>query len=196
MGKGELTRERIVDAAIALASRVGFDGLSIGALATELSMSKSGLFAHFGSKEELQLRVLESEVARFEREVFHPAIKAARGEPRVKALFEAWLKWNAASPHRGGCLIISASVEFDDIPGPLRDATCEAQHQLLEGIARAVKIAVEVGHFRKDVDPAQFAFEVYGIVLGHHFVRRVRQDPKADRRAHVAFDRLVQAAHP
>jgi len=194
MGRGDLTRERILTAATLLASRVGFDGLTIGALAEELSMSKSGLFAHFGSKEALQLQVLESEIARFEREVFHPAIRQPRGIPRLEALFEGWLAWNAHSPSRGGCLIVTASVEFDDQPGPLLDAVKEAQTLLLTSIARAVKIAIDVGHLRPDVDPDQMAFDLYGIVLGHHFVRRVRNDPKADARARAAFQNLIAAA--
>ena len=194
MGKGDVTRERIIDAATAVASRVGFDGLTIGALASELGLSKSGLFGHFGSKEELQLRVLETAVARFEQEVFHPAIQKPRGEPRVRALFEHWLKWHQAGRWPGGCLIITASVEFDDLPGALHDATAEAQTRLLQGIARAAKIAVEVGDFRKDLDADQFAFEMYSIVLGQHFVRRVRKDPRADRLARDAFERLIDSA--
>ena len=196
MSKGELTRERIVDAARALASRVGFDGLSIGELAQNIGMSKSGLFAHFGSKEELQLRVLESEVARFETEVFHPAIKEPRGEPRIRALFDRWLNWNRHAYVRGGCLIISASVEFDDQPGPLKQATKEAQTRLLDGVARACRLAIEVGHFRKDVNPEQFAFALYGIVLAHHFVSRVSDDPKSERRAHQVFEQLLEHSHP
>ncbi len=196
MGKGELTRERILHAATALASRVGFDGLTIGGLADELKMSKSGLFAHFGSKEELQLQVLDSEVTRFEQVVFHPAVKQPRGEPRLRALFEHWLKWNADSPWPGGCLIVSASVEFDDRPGPLREAIIDAQKRLLDAVGRASKLAVDVGHLVKGVDPEQFAFEVYGMVLSHHFVSRVKGDPNADARARAAFDALLSRHRP
>jgi AcrR family transcriptional regulator len=178
MGKGDATRERIVDAAAAVASRVGFDGLTIGALASELGLSKSGLFAHFGSKEE----------------VFQAAIQKPRGEPRLRALFENWVRWHAKSRWAGGCLIVSASVEFDDLPGPLHQATVEAQTRLLDGIARAVRLAIEVGHFRKDVDPDQFAFQMYSIVLGQHFVRRVRHDAKADHRARAAFEHLLHSS--
>ncbi len=196
MGKGELTRERIVNAAAALASRVGFDGLTIGGLADELKMSKSGLFAHFGSKEELQLQVLESEVARFEQTVFHPAIAHPRGEPRLRALFGHWLQWNCESPWPGGCLIVSASVEFDDRPGPLKEAIIDAQKRLLDAVARAAKLAVDAGHLAKGLEPDQFAFEVYGMVLSHHFISRVKGDPKADERARAAFDALLLRHRP
>lgn len=194
MGKGDETRERILEGAMALASRIGFESLSIGGLAEELGMSKSGLFAHFGSKEELQLRTLEAAAARFETEVFQPAVTRARGEPRLRAIFENWLGWERRVQWPGGCLITAASVEFDDRPGAVHDLTVETQTRLLEALARAVHIAIEVGHFRKDVDPDQFAYEMYAIILAHQFVQRVRRDPKADVRARRAFDRLVQDA--
>ncbi|MGA9521252.1 MAG: TetR/AcrR family transcriptional regulator [Myxococcaceae bacterium] len=191
MRKGEVTRERILEGAMALASRIGFESLSIGVLASELGLSKSGLFAHFGSKEELQLRTLEAAVARFEVEVFHPAITRPRGEPRLRAIFENWLTWDGHNAWPGGCLITAASVEYDDRPGPVRDLTVEAQTRLLEGVARAVRIAIEVGHFRENVDPEQVAYEIYGIVLAHQFIQRLRRDPKADDRARAAFEHLL-----
>ncbi len=196
MKKGELTRDRIVDLAITLASRIGLEGLTIGSLASELKLSKSGLFAHFGSKEELQLRVLEQSVSQFELEVFHPALKAPRGEPRLRTLFDNWLAWGQNPRLPGGCIIVTANVEFDDRPGPLRDLISDAQTRLLEGLARAARIAVEVGHFREDVDPDQFAFELYGLVLAHHFVSRVRRDPAATQRTRAAFERLLSTSRP
>jgi AcrR family transcriptional regulator len=194
--KGDVTRERIIEAATAVASRMGLVGLTIGALANELGLSKSGLFGHFGSREELQLRVLEGELSRFEREVFHPAIQKPRGEPRIRALFENWLRWQSRSRWPGGCIIVSASVEFDDVPGALHEATIEAQNRLLQGIARAARIAVEVGHFRKELDPEQFAFQLYSIVLGQHFLCRVRRDAKAEARARAAFEQLLKNSRP
>lgn len=194
MGKGELTRERIVEAATALASRVGLEGLSIGALATELNLSKSGLFGHFGSKEELQLQVLEATVARFEREVFHSAIKQPRGEARVRALFENWLRWNNHSDQRTGCVIVTATVEFDDRPGALRDQVAQEQRRLLEGIRRAAQIAVDAGHFRKDLDLHQFAFAMYGIILSHHFIGRLQSNKKSEALARAAFETLLKDA--
>ncbi len=193
MRKGEATRERILEGAMALASRVGFEALSIGGLASELGLSKSGLFAHFGSKEELQLRTLEAAFARFEIEVFHPAITRPRGEPRLRAIFENWLLWDDRKAWPGGCLLTAAAVEYDDRTGPVRDMTVDAQTRLLEGIARAARIALEVGHFREDADPNQFAYEMYGIVLAHQFVQRVRRDPKADDRARAAFEHLLDS---
>jgi AcrR family transcriptional regulator len=194
MGKGDETRERILEGAMALASRIGFESLSIGGLAEELGMSKSGVFAHFGSKEELQLRTLEAAASLFEVEVFQPAVTRARGEPRLRAIFENWLSWDRRKAWPGGCVITAASVEFDDRPGPVRDLTAETQSRLLGALARATRIAIEVGHFRKDVDPEQIAYELYAIILGHQFVQRLRRDPKADERARKAFERLVQDA--
>jgi len=194
MGKGDETRERILEGAMALASRIGFESLSIGTLAEELSMSKSGVFAHFGSKEELQLRTLETAASKFEVEVFQPAVTRPRGEPRLRAIFENWLGWDRRKAWPGGCVITAASVEFDDRPGAVRDLTVETQNRLLGALAHATKLAIEVGHFRKDVEPDQFAYEMYAIILGHQFVQRVRRDPRADQRARQAFERLVQHA--
>src|SRR3954464_11103649 len=120
MGKGAETRERILDQAVRLASREGLEGLTIGTLSTELGLSKSGLFAHFGSKDELQLQVLQATVQRFEETVIRSALSAPRGEPRIRAVFDRWLDWESHPSMPGGCLLIAAAVEFDDRPGPLR----------------------------------------------------------------------------
>jgi len=192
--KGEQTRGAILERATSLASRLGLEGVSIGALAGELGLSKSGLFAHFESKEELQVQTLEHAAERFTEVVVKPALAAARGEPRVRALFERWLRWPQAVPQPGGCLFVAAAVELDDRPGAPRERLVELQRDWLSVIARTVRGAKDQGHFREDVDPEQFAFELYGIMLVCHHAGRLLRDPEAMARARGAFERLIAEA--
>lgn len=194
MGKGELTRQAVVDRAVGLASSVGLEGLTIGRLAEELELSKSGLFAHFGSKEALQVQVLERAAERFIDAVVKPALQAPRGEERVRALFERWSQWPQAVPQPGGCLFVAASAELDDRPGPARDLLARLQQDWLDTLAGAVRIAIAEGHFRDDVDPAQFAFEMYGLMLMGHLSSRLLRDPQAGARTRRAFEDLLAAA--
>lgn len=194
VSKGGQTKERIVDCALRVASRDGLEGLTIGTLASELGMSKSGLFAHFRSKEQLQIQVLEAASERFNEIVLKPAFKAPRGEPRLRALFERWLVWASQKEMPGGCIFIAAGSELDDKPGPTRDYLVEKQRQLVATVARAAQLAVEEGHFRKDVDPLQFAFEIYGVVLAFHQALRLFQDPLAKDRAIQAAERILRSA--
>ena len=194
MGKGAETRDRIVEQAVRLASRDGLAGLTLGSLSAELGLSKSGLFAHFGSKDELQLQVLKAAVERFEEAVVQPALAAPRGEPRLRALFERWLAWMDDPAKPGGCLFIAAAVELDDRPGPQRDFLAESHGRRLALLARAARIAIEAGHFRDDLDADQLAFEIDAITLGYHQSRRLLRDSKAAERARNAFDRLINAS--
>jgi AcrR family transcriptional regulator len=191
--KGELTRAVIVERATRLASRVGIEGLSIGMLAEELSLSKSGLFAHFRSKEALQLQVLEFAVARFVETVVRPGLAAPRGEKRVRALFEHWLEWPKASG-LAGCVFVALASELDDRPGPVRERLVQSQRDWLEVIARSVRGAAEEGHFREDVDPEQFAHELYGIMLAGHHAQRLLRSRAAAERTRRAFARLLDDA--
>jgi AcrR family transcriptional regulator len=195
MSKGAQTRERIVSQAMRLASRDGLGGLTIGGLADELDMSKSGLFAHFRSKDELQLQVLQAAAARFVETVVRPALQAPRGVPRVRALLERWLAWDADSERLpGGCIFVAAAVELDDHPGSLRDYLAATQRAWLAALARAADIAVAEGHFRADLDREQFAFELYALMLGHHHQVRLLRDPRARERVRTAIERLLHAA--
>src|SRR3954470_3654513 len=126
MSEGTETRDRILDQTVRLASRDGLEGLTIGTLSSELHLSKSGLFAHFGSKDELQLQVLHAAVAKFNETVVRPALAAPRGEPRIRAFFEHWLAWADNPEMPGGCIFVTASVELDDRPGPQRDFFAKA----------------------------------------------------------------------
>jgi AcrR family transcriptional regulator len=195
VSKGEETRERILEHAFDRASRDGLEGLSIGSLALELGLSKSGLFAHFGSKEDLQVAVLDAAARRFEEEVVRPALAAPRGKARLKRWFDNWLRWLTVSgAPQGGCLFVAAAVELDDREGRPRDVLVGHQKQLMRGIAKAVSIAIEAGHLRKNVDAEQFAYEMHAIILGYNHAKRLLRDPRADGRARAAFDRLLADA--
>lgn len=189
------TRAVILDTALKIVSREGLEGLTIGELAKAVGMSKSGLFAHFGGKDQLQLSVLQMATEYFIDVVMRPAFKAPRGEPRLKALLKNWLEHlNDENTLPGGSILIAASVELDDRPGVLRDFVQKAQKDLISNIEKAAKIAVEEGHFRKDLDVEQFAWSMYSFVLGYHHFKRMLQDPKAELHLKRSFKGLLEVA--
>jgi AcrR family transcriptional regulator len=191
MRKGEATRAAILERGVELATETGLDGLTIGRLATDLGLSKSGLFAHFKSKEALQIQVLDAAAERFVDEVVRPAVKKPRGEPRLAALFEQWLAWTKSNSGPGGCVFVAAAAELDDRPGPVRDRLVALQKGWLEVIATVYRTGVEERHFQSDVDVEQFAYELYSVMLGFHHAERLLRDPRADARANAAFERLL-----
>lgn len=192
--KGESTRAAILRAAVEAASVEGLTGLSIGRLAARTGLSKSGLFAHFGSKEALQMAVLEQAAEDFRQAVILPALRAASGVARLRGLFEHWLAWAASDAQAGGCPLFGASVELDDKPGELRDYLATRQRAWLDCIAAAAERAVKDGDLRADLDTRQFAFEFHGIALAFHCAHRLLDDARARARAQAAFDRLVASA--
>ena len=194
MGKGARTKQAILDHALKLATRVGIEGLTIGRLAEDLGMSKSGLIAHFQTKEALQVQVLQTGAHRFVEDVLRPALKAPRGESRLRALFESFLAWESSPSLPGGCPLIAASSELDDRPGPARDYLVQSRRDLLDLLAGTVRSAVDEGQFRPDVDPDQFAYEFWGAMLGFHHASRLMRDPRAGERARAAFETLVRSA--
>jgi AcrR family transcriptional regulator len=194
MTKGSRTRETILDQAVELASVTGLGGVSIGTLATHTGLSKSGLFAHFGSKETLQVETLRTASRHFVEVVVSPALEQKAGLERMRALFENWVAWSTKSGARGGCLFVASAVELDDQAGPARDYLVEKQREWLEVISRSARRAIEVGAFRDDLDTEQFAHDLYSIFLGFHHARRLLQDPKADARARAAFANLLRDA--
>lgn len=194
MSRGADTRQAVLEHAFSLASRLGLDGLTIGRLAEDLNLSKSGLFGHFQSKQALQVQVLQHAADRFVDAVVRPALKAPRGEARVRQLFERWLDWPRKVPQPGGCLFVAAATELDDKPGPARDLLVKLQRDWLEVIAGAVGTAVAEGEFRREADPEQFAQDLYGIMLACHHASRLLGDPKAEDRARRAFEALVENA--
>lgn len=193
LAKGQQTRATILDAALALASHIGLEGLSIGALAEVTGMSKSGVFAHFGSREELQISVVRQYHVRFEDEVFRPALAASRGLPRLEALFDRWLT-RVALEIDSGCIYISGAVEFDDRPGPVRDALVEMVRTWHDALARAIAAAVAEGHLAPATDVEQLLFEIHGLILALHHDARFLRRPGAVERARTAFARVVASA--
>ena len=194
MGKGDVTRTAILDHGARLATQVGLEGLTIGRLATELKLSKSGLFAHFRSKEALQIQVLDAAAERFVDDVVKPAVREPRGEPRIRALFDRWLAWTKSNSGPGGCLFVAAAAELDDRPGPVRDRLVDLQKGWLEMIAIVFRTGVTEGVFRSDLDPEEFAHDLYSVMLGYHHASRLMRDPRAEKRAHAAFGRLLSSA--
>ena len=189
--KGQQTRATILDAALALASHMGLEGLSIGALAEVTQMSKSGVFAHFGSREELQISVIREYHARFEEEVFFPSIREARGLPRLRALFERWVR-RVSVELDSGCIYISGAVEFDDRPGPVRDALASSVMTWHAAMKRALVVAREEGHLRADVNEEQMLFEIHGLILALHYEARFLKNPGSIDRARRGFDNILR----
>lgn len=190
MQKGQQTRAAILEAALGLASHMGLEGLSIGALADVMQMSKSGVFAHFGSREELQISVIREYHIKFEEEVFFPALQEDRGLPRLRSLFERWIK-RVSVELDSGCIYISGAVEFDDRPGPVRDALVEMVRTWHLALERAIHMAIEEGHLRSDTDAQQMLFEIHGHILAVHHDARFLRVPGALDRARVGFERVV-----
>lgn len=191
--KGEETRAQILAAGLAQASAAGFESLTIGSLATTTGLSKSGLFAHFGSKTELQMAVLDEAARRFTECVFLPALKAPRGVKRLRALMELWLKWPGGTGLPGGCPIDMALREYDHQPGPMRDAIIDRQRQLDREVQKAVKLAMETGELRRDTDVELLAFELMGIVMSYYRSQNVTGAAAAGKRARAAFERLIES---
>ncbi len=177
--------------ALALSSRIGLQGLSIGRLADELEMSKSGLFGHFRSKEALLSQVLELAAREFLDDVVRPAFREPAGEPRVRKLFENWVEWTRSNRYAGGCPFMQFSFELDDQPGPLRDELLRQQKGWLGILAESARRAIAEGHFRKDLDVEQFAYELQSLMLGYHHAARLMRDDNADERVRKTFESLI-----
>lgn len=191
LNKGQQTRAAILDSALAMASQQGLEGLSIGAVAEAAGMSKSGVFAHFGAREELQISVIREYFGRFEAQVFQPAMSATRGLPRLRALVANWLQWISAEI-QSGCIFISGAVEFDDRPGPVREALAESVKVWLGALHRAVVQAVHTGELRAGLDAQQVVFELHGLILALHFDARFLRRADAMAHARSAFEQLIQ----
>lgn len=192
MRKGELTRAAILDVALDLASRDGLEGLTIGLLADKMNMSKSGVFAHFGSREDLQIEVVKLYHHHFEQEVFYPAMKEPRGLPRLKAMFAGWVK-RVSVEIASGCIYISGAVEYDDRPGAIREELAGMVRAWKNALRRCVVQAIEMGHLSDQTDPDQLVFEMYGLVLALHHDARFLKLPGSVNRAEVGFERLIKS---
>jgi AcrR family transcriptional regulator len=192
MRKGELTRAAILDVALGLASRDGLEGLTIGLLADKMNMSKSGVFAHFGSREDLQIEVLKLYHHHFEQEVFYPSMKEPRGLPRLHAMFTLWVK-RVTVEIASGCIYISGAAEYDDRPGAIREALVGMVRAWQDALYRCVQQSIDMGHLRGDVDPQQVVYEMYGLILAlHHDARFIKRPGSVDR-AQAGFYRLLES---
>ena|SRR5437870_5245182 len=189
--KGQQTKAAIVDAALGLATQIGLEGLSIGALAEVTQMSKSGVFAHFGSREELQISVIREYHNRFEEEVFYPAMHEGRGLPRLRALFANWMKRTSVEID-SGCIYISGAVEFDDRPGPVRDALASSVRTWHSAMKRAIQSAMAEGQLDTDVEEEQMLFEIHGLILALHYEARFLKDAGAFARANRGFENILR----
>ncbi len=190
MGRGAETRAAILGEALELTSRVGLEGISIGVLAKRTGMSKSGLYAHFDSKEGLQRDVLQEAADRWAELVIRPALKEPRGLPRLRKLFERWIAWDT-EVFAGGCPFMAAATDFDDREGPVHDAVAGHIRDALSAVARTVELAVEEGHLRAGTDPDQVAFELWGLLAGFQQYSRLLADEQARDRVDRAFAALV-----
>ncbi len=191
MTKGEDTKRAILERAAQLSSRIGLEALTIGRLSTELGLSKSGLFAHFGAKEALQVQILEFQALQYRDVVVRPSFQEPVGVPRLKALFENWLNWVKVNNLESGCLFVQAATELDDQPGAPRDSMETWQRMWLDALAEAARRAVEVGHFRADLNCDQFAFEFNAILFGYHNSQRMLRDSRSEDFARAAITELL-----
>jgi AcrR family transcriptional regulator len=191
MTKGEQTRHEIVERALALAGEVGLEGLSLGVLAAGMDLSKSGLFAHFKSKEALQLEVLQRAIDHFVRDVIAPALTTPRGLPRLTVLFDLNLEWIRGNGRSGSCFFMALTHEYDDRPGPVRDLLVQSQRDWYETVARVARTAIDEHHFRADVDADQFAYELVGIGMAFQQTCKLLADARAETWARAAFAALV-----
>jgi AcrR family transcriptional regulator len=191
--KGQLTYAAILDAALELASRDGLEGLTIGLLAERMHMSKSGVFAHFGSREDLQIAVIHDYHRRFELEVFYPSIQEPRGLPRLQSMLKRWLSRHTREI-TSGCIYISGAVEYDDRPGAIRDELVKMVMDWNAALLRAAQQAVDCGHLKPATDCAQFTFEARALILALHHDARFLQERDAVERTERALDNLI-AAH-
>ena len=190
MRKGEQTKAAIIDVAVALASVDGLEGLTIARIAERMSMSKSGVFAHFGSREDLQIEVVREYHRRFEEEVFMPAIREKRGLPRLLRLFDNWVM-RVTQEIDSGCIYISGAVEYDEREGPVRDELTKSVKTWLSALVKAVQQSVELRQLRSDTDPKQLVFEMHGLILALHHDARFLKQRAAVERAKKGFERLI-----
>jgi AcrR family transcriptional regulator len=190
------TRERILHKGLALMSQSGLSGVTLGVLADQVGMSKSGLFAHFRSKEDVQIELL-THMAEFAAvHVIDPSMAASEGLPRLRALVRNWFGWAQRAGLPGGCPVAAGLFEFDDVEGRVRNKILEMEGTWRRLLTELVQRAVDLGHLRRDLDVDQFVWELSGIYLGHHAAHRFLRAADADARALTAFQALVNRAKP
>jgi AcrR family transcriptional regulator len=189
MTKGKETKMVILEAGLDMASQLGLEGVSIGALARETDMSKSGLFAHFQSKENLQIEILDYAARVFSEDVIIPALATEGGIPRIKALIKNWIKWG--DNLTGGCVFVTASTDYSDRPGKVRECLIKQQEDWIDCLRRIAESAIKVGDFREGIDCEQFAFDLYSLLLGFHLYDKLLDDTETRKRQEIALERLL-----
>ena len=190
--KGEATRAAILESALESASAHGLEGLTIGSLAEQIGMSKSGVFSHFGSREELQIAVIKLYHHRFEQEIFYPSLQEARGLPRLKSMFRLWIH-RVSQEIALGCIYISGAIEYDDRQGIIRDELVKMVTAWQDALKRAVLQAVELQHLQKSTNPEQLIYEIHGIILSLHHDIRFLKKPNSLQYANIAFERMINS---
>ena len=191
MKKGQDTKQAILEIALDMASQLGLEAVSIGALAKATNMSKSGLFAHFQSKENLQIVLLQYAGDLFSENVILPALRTQAGIPRVRALVDNWIRWSGNMT--GGCIFVTASSDFKDRAGNVRDFLLKQQEAWIECLRRIAQSAVKAGDFRMDTDCDQFAFELYSLLLGFHLYYKLLRSPDIQIRQQTALEHLFKS---
>jgi AcrR family transcriptional regulator len=189
MTKGEDTKHIVLEAGLDMASQLGLECVTIGNLAKATNLSKSGLFAHFQSKENLQIEILNHAARLFSEGVIVPALKTKAGIPRIRALVDNWIQWS--SELTGGCIFVSASTDFSDRPGKVRDLLLHQQKQWIDCLRRIAQSAVQTGDFRPDIDFDQFAFDLYSLLLGFHLYYKLLDDAESKKHQETALVRLL-----
>lgn len=190
MSKEKDTKSAILLKGLEMASHLSLGTITIGELAKEMKMSKSGLFAHFKSKENLQLEILDYAARHFTSEVVLPALKVKRGIPRIREIVKNWVKWG--QKFSGGCIFVNTTTEFNDRPGKIQDRLFGQQKQWLDILKRICKSAVKTGDLKPDTDCEQFAFDLYSLVFGYYFYEQLIQDPKFESRIEKSLDQFLQ----
>jgi len=190
------TRDRILERGLALMSQAGLGGVTLGVLADQVGMSKSGLFAHFRSKEDVQIELLEHAAQFATERVLLPTMTAPDGLPRLRALMRNWCGWAQRAGLPGGCPVAAGLFEFDDVEGRVRDKILEMEATWRRTLIGLVERAVGLGHLRRDLHVEQFVWELCAIYLGHHATHRFLRSPDADTRAQTAFEALIDRALP
>jgi AcrR family transcriptional regulator len=191
MAKENNTKRAILQKGLEMASHLSLEALTIGLLAKELNMSKSGLFAHFKSKENMQLEILDYAAQHFARDVILPALKVERGIPRIRAIVDNWVKWG--SKFTGGCIFVDATTEFNDRPGNIQNRLFDQQRQWVDILRRIGESAIKAGDIKPESDCEQFAYELYSLVLGHYYYDQLIQDPKIEQRKENSLNHFLKA---
>lgn len=194
MAKGISTKQDIINRGLEMASQLGLECITIGLLAKEANLSKSGLFAHFKSKENLQLEILKHASDDFAKKVIHPALKVQAGILRIKALVKNWIDWG--NKISGGCIFVTAGTEYSDRPGKVRNLLIQQQEQWIDSLRRIAKSAIKAGDFKENIDVDQFAFDLYSMLLGFHYYYKLLDDKKVTQRQEVALDQLLLKYKP